>query len=143
MAGFAGIALDPVEFLDVVSSRDIRKVAKWLEKKYREVIVPIVREYPLLAALEEPTGQKVGEFLGGYAVQKYETCSSEQKQQWDASRWLHHGAIGELLVIRERKKRKPFLVGVGKGLMNSDLLDRSQWHSPAFWKAKEVIEKMR
>ncbi len=152
-ARLTGSMLDPIvdmflkeyasEFYEILNSRDIRKVVRWLEKKNREIIVPIVKEYPLLALLEQPAGTKTGELLGKYVVEKYEACSPEKKEEWNSNRWVHHGAVGELLVIRESRKRKSFLVGLGNGLMNSDLEDRNEWHTPEYWKAKEMLEKMR
>jgi hypothetical protein len=153
MAGLTDSMFDPLvsmflkeyasEFYVVLNSRDIRKVVRWLERKYREVIVPYVKEYPVLVLLEEPAGQKTGELLGKYVVDRYEASSLEKKEEWNSKRWLHHGAVGELLVIRERKKRRPFLVGLGKGLMQSDLPDMNDWHTPDYWSAKETLEKMR
>ena len=131
------------EFYEVLNSRDIRKVVRWLERKNREIIAPSVKEYPLLALLEGPAGQKTGELLGKYVVEKYEACSPEKKEEWNSNRWLHHGAVGELLVVRESRKRKSFLVGLGRGLMNSDLQDQNEWHTPEYWKAKETLERMR
>jgi len=151
--GLTDSMLDPVvntfireyapDFLKVLNSRDIRKVITWLERKHREMIVPLVKEYPVLTLLEASAGQKTGELLGRYVVDKYETCSPAEKERWNSKRWLHHGAVGELLVIREMRKQKLFLVGLGRGLMNSDLQDKDEWHTQEYWKAKEDLEKMR
>jgi len=132
------------EFHKVLDSRDIKKVVRWLERKYRDVIVPIAKEHPIIAALfEETAGRKTGELLGKYIVDKYEALSPEKKDEWDRGRWLHHGAVGELVVIRATKKGKTFLVGLGKGLMQSDLQDFNEWRSPEYWKARRIIEGMR
>jgi hypothetical protein len=72
-----------------------------------------------------------------------EACSPEKREEWMANRWLHHGAVGELLVIRESRKRKSFLVGLGKGLMNSDLQDSNEWHTAEYSRAREMLERMR
>lgn len=109
----------------------------------REIIVPFVKKYPFLTLVEESTGQKTGELLGKYVVERYEACSPEKKEVWKSNRWLHHGAVGELLVIRKSRKHKSFLVGLGKGLMNSDLQDSNEWHTPEYSRAKEMLEKMR
>jgi len=132
------------QFYKVLNTRDIRKVVQWLERKYREIIAPFVKEHPWLALLaEDQAGQKTGELLGNYIVEKYEACSPEKKVAWNSSRWLHHGAVGELIVIRETRKHRPFLVGLGRGLMISDLHDQSEWHTPEYMKAKKTLEEMR
>ncbi|MFW9943947.1 MAG: hypothetical protein ACFFB7_03030 [Candidatus Sifarchaeia archaeon] len=132
------------KFHEVLNSRDIRKVVRWLERKHREVIVPYARDHPFIAAIfEEPLGMKIGESLGEYIVDKYEAYSPEKKENWNSNRWLHHGAVGELLVIRGRKKSKPFLIGLGKGLMKSDLQDLSDWHTSEYSRAKETLLGMR
>lgn len=139
---FAG-SIDPIEFYEVLNSRDILKVIRWLEREYRVVIVPLLKKNSWLSLIEEPAGQKIGELLGNYAVERYRVCTPEKKREWDANRWLHHGAVGELLVLREKDKRRPFLVGLGKGLMISDLQDSSEWHTPEYWEARRVIQKLR
>ena len=132
------------KFYEVLNSRDIRKVVKWLEIKHRETIVPYAKEHPIIAAfLEEPVGNRVGELLGKYIVDTYEASSPEKKEEWTSNRWLHHGAVGELLVLRGTKKSNSFLVGLGKGLMNSDMQDKEDWHTPEYWKAKRIQEEMR
>ena len=131
-------------FYEAMNSRDVRKVVRWLERGYREIIVPYKREHPLIAAiLEHPVGMKSGEYLGNYFVGQYETSSPEKKAEWESCRWLHHGAVGELLVMRGVKKGNLFLVGLGQGLMNSDLQDRSEWHTSEYIRAKETLDKMR
>jgi hypothetical protein len=132
------------EFCKVLDSRDIKKVVRWLERKYRDVIVPIAKEHPIVAALfEETAGRKTGELLGKYIVDKYEILSPEKKEAWDRRRWLHHGVVGELVVIRATKKGKAFLIGLGKGLMQSDLQDADEWRSPEYWEARRIMEGMR
>jgi hypothetical protein len=135
--------IDPIEFYKVMSSRDIRKVIRWLEREYRKVVVPLVKKNSWLSLIEEPAGQKVGELLGSYFVQRYEACSPEERQEWDANRWLHHGAVGELIVHREKGKPRAFLVGLGKGLMISDLQDLNEWHTPEYWEARRSLDEMR
>lgn len=131
-------------FYEVLNSRDIRKVVGWLQRRHREIIVPYAKEHPFVAAiLEEPVGMKIGELLGKYVVDRYEASSPEKKEEWNSNRWLHHGAVGELLVIRGMKKGNLFLVGLGKGLMNSDMQDRNDWHTPEYWEAKRTLDGMR
>jgi hypothetical protein len=132
------------EYYEVLNSRDIVKVVRCFEKKYREIIAPIAKEHPWIAMLaEELAGQKTGKLLGNLFVEEYESLSSEKKAEWDSSRWLHHGAIGLLLAIRESKKNRPFLVGLGRGLMISDLQDQSEWFTPEYKIAKKALEQMR
>ena len=135
--------IDPIEFFNIMNSRDIRKVIKWLENEYRRTIVPLVKEYPLLRMIEESTGQEVGKALGNYAVQRYVAATPEEKCKWDSGRWLHHGAVGELIVFREQGRRRPFLIGLGKGLMLSDLQDMGDWHTLEFHRQKALLEKIR
>jgi Ni,Fe-hydrogenase I large subunit len=131
------------EFYKVLNSRDIKKVVRWVETKHREVIAPYKKEHPIIAAFfEELVGEKIGESLGKYVVREYDAAPSARKEEWDTKRWLHHGAIGELLVFRGLKKGNRFLVGLGNGLMNSDLEDKGDWHSHEYWKARQILEKM-
>jgi len=132
------------EFYEELNSRDIVKVVRLLEKKYRKIIAPFAKEHWVIALLsEEFAGQKTGKLLGNWFVEKYESLPPEKKAAWDSSRWLHHGAIGLLLVIRESKKDRPFLVGLGRGLMISDLQDQSKWITPEYKIAKKALEQMR
>ena len=132
------------KFHEVLNSRDIKKVVRWVERKHREVIVPYKKEHPIIAALfEERVGMMISESLGEFAVEKYDAAPSGRKEEWDSSRWLHHGAVGELLVLRGLKKGNRFLIGLGRGLMKSDLQDKNDWHSPEYWKALQTLKKMR
>jgi len=152
--GLTDAMLDPVvdmflkgaapKFHEVLNSRDIKKVVRWLEGKYRVIIVPYKRKHPFIAAaLEAPVGKKVGKSLGDYSVAQYEAASYDRRQEWNARRWLHHGALGELLIMRGMKKSNLFLIGLGNGLKESDIQDMNDWHTPEYWKAREVLEKMR
>lgn len=139
---FEGI-VDVAEFLKAYSSRDIVKLVKWVERRYREMVVPLVKGNKVLGLLELPAGQKTGQIIGQYFVDKYEECSHEEKKVWKASRWLHHGALGELLADRGDKKHKPFIVGLRRGLMMTDIQDRDEWHTPEYYLAKKKLERMR
>jgi len=131
------------EFMNAYNSRDIVKLVKWLEQRYRELIAPLVKEHKALKLIEEPAGQIVGQKIGQYFVDQYEASSQEQKEIWKLTRWLHHGALGELLIGRGRKRHKPFIVGLGKGLCMTDLQDQREWHTPGYYLAKKKLEKMR
>jgi hypothetical protein len=136
-------AVTIAEFMKAYNSKDIVKLVKWLEQRYREWIAPLVKGNKALKTFEEPAGQIVGQKIGQYFVDQYEAGSQEQKEIWQSARWLHHGALGELLIGRGRKKHKPFIVGLGKGLCVSDLQDQKEWHTPEYYLAKTRLEKMR
>jgi hypothetical protein len=103
----------------------------------------LVKGKKVLRLLEEPAGQMVGQKIGQYFVNEYEASSQEGKETWKSTRWLHHGALGELLIDRGRKKRKPLIVGLGRGLCMTDLQDQNEWHTSEYWEAKEKLDKMR
>jgi hypothetical protein len=130
------------EFMDAYDSRDIVQLVRLLERKHREMIAPIVKKYEPLKLLEESAGLKVGQSIGQWFVDQYEARSPEQKEIWKSARWLHHGALGELLMNRGKKKRKPFIVGLGNGLCLTDLQDQDEWHTPDFYLAKKKLDKM-
>jgi len=130
-------------FLEIYTSRDIVKIVRWLERKHREKVVPLVKGNKLLAMLEEPAGRKAGQIIGRYFVDQYQTCSPESRDLWFTVRWLHHGALGELLVARGKKKHRQFITGLGRGLMTTDLQDKDEWRTPEYFRAKQKIEKMR
>ena len=131
------------DFIKAYNSRDIVKLVKWLEQRYREMIAPLAKGNKALKLIEEPTGQIVGQKIGQYFVDQYEASPQEQKEIWKSTRWLHHGALGELLIGRGRKKHKPFIVGLGKGLCRTDLQDQKEWHTTEYYLAKKELEKMR
>ncbi len=131
------------EFVNAYNSRDIVKLVKWLEQRHRELIAPLVKGNKALKLLEEQAGQIAGQKIGQYFVDQYEASSQEQTEMWKSIRWLHHGALGELLIDRGRKKHKPFIVGLGRGLCMTDLQDQKEWHTPEYYLAKKKLEKMR
>ena len=139
---FEGIVAT-AEFINAYNSRDIVKLVKWLEQRYRELIAPLVKENKALKPLEDPAGQIVGQKIGQYFVDQYQASSQEQKEIWKSTRWLHHGALGELLIGRGREKHKPFIVGLGKGLCMTDLQDQKEWHTPEYYLAQNKLEKLR
>lgn len=132
------------KFRQVLNSKDIQEVVRWFEEKYQEV-----EKHPVFAArskeenFDENLGFVIGEMLGKYIVDKYKASSYEEKKEWNSNRWLHHGAIGELLAIRGEKEDNSFLVGLGRGLMDSDKHDKDEWHTAEFWVAKRTLEQMR
>jgi hypothetical protein len=131
------------EFIDAYGSRDIVKLVRWLERRHRELIAPLVKGNKILKTLEEPAGLAVGKKIGQYFVDKYGACSLQEREIWRSSRWLHHGALGELLFERGKKKHKPFIASLGKGLMMTDLQDRDEWHTSEYWEAKKKLDKMQ
>jgi hypothetical protein len=135
--------VDATEFLEIYTSRDIVKMVRWLERRYREIVVPLVKGNKLLGMFEEPAGQKAGQIIGRYFVNQYQACSSQSRDLWWTVRWLHHGALGELLVARGKKKHKPFIIGLGRGLMATDLQDKDEWHTSEYFRAGQKLEKMR
>jgi hypothetical protein len=139
---FEGV-IDVGEFLSAYASRDIVKIVKLLERKYRKSIAPLVRENKLLKPLEAPAGQVVGQKIGQHFVDVYNNASDEQRMTWQSNRWLHHGALGELLIHRALKKKMPFIVGLGRGLCMTDLQDKAEWHTQEYYRAKMELEKMR
>ena len=145
--GKSGFMFDDVicvtEFLEIYSSRDIVKIVRWLERKHREVIVPLVKGNKILGMLEEPSGRKAGQIIGRYFVDQYQASLPQTRNLWCTVRWLHHGALGELLVARGKKKHKPFITGLGSGLMVTDLQDKDEWHTSEYSRAKQKLEKMR
>ena len=132
------------KFYDAVNSRDIKKIIRWLERKYRDVIVPYAEDHPIIVSfIEEPLGKKIGELLGDYFVDRYEALSLEEKKKWNSDRWLHHGALGELIFIRGIRKHNSFFIGLGNGLMGSDAQDRNNWHTPEYEEALNELRKMK
>ncbi|OGS56995.1 MAG: hypothetical protein A3K60_00420 [Euryarchaeota archaeon RBG_19FT_COMBO_56_21] len=131
------------EFMNAYNSRDIVRLAKWLEQKHREVIAPLVKGNEVLRILEGPAGQAVGQKIGQYFTDQYEASSQEQREIWKSTRWLHHGALGELLIDRGKKKHKPFIAGLGRGLCMTDLQDQKEWHTHEYYLAQKRLEKMR
>jgi len=132
-----------VKFVDLYSSRDVVKMVRWLERKHRELVAPLVKGNTVLRFLEEPAGLRIGQIIGQYFVNQYQGSSSQVREFWSTTRWLHHGALGELVAARGRRKHKPFITGLGRGLMITDLQDKDEWHTHEYYQAKRKMEKMR
>jgi hypothetical protein len=94
---------------------------------------------------QEALGRLAGELVGNKANQLYESSSEEDKILWRKQLPFHHGDIGCALVD-DGKKRKDYLrVGLGKGLMISDIADKDEWVYPqiASLTKRNVAKKRR
>lgn len=79
---------------------------------------------------QEALGQLVGELVGNKANQLYESRSQQGKAQWREDFPIHHGDVGCALVDDGKKKKDHLTIGLGKGLMISDIADKDEWVYP-------------
>lgn len=63
--------------------------------------------------------------VGAFLV--YEALSSEFKRSFKESFNLHHGEAGVIATILGALSNDPHMVGVGTGLMATDLQDAEKW----------------
>jgi len=74
--------------------------------------------------------------VGDLANALYESRTPEGKELWEKLRPMHHGDAGYLVRENGRKKRDPFLEGIGEGLMISDAHDVDKCVYPGLEAAK-------
>ena len=94
---------------------------------------------------QEALGRLVGELVGNKANQLYETRSEEGKILWRKEIPVHHGDLGCALVDDGRKRKDHLRIGLGKGLMISDIADKDEWVYPliASLTKRNVAKKRR
>jgi hypothetical protein len=127
------------EYNKLVHGKDIEEIIHWVERQYRKYIRP--KEQPQW--MEFVDGLNWGKIFGDLANKWYNNLSFEEKYKWEnGGRWLHHGAIGELLQIRGEHTGNFFLQGLGVSLIKSDEPDRPKWHDLNYTKALEIVEGM-
>jgi len=127
------------EYKRLVYGKDIEEIILWTERLYEKYERP--REQ--CSSLEFFDGCTIGKFLGDRANDWYNSLSPEEKYKWEnGGRWLHHGAIGELLQIRGKHMGNYFVRGLGDGLMKSDEPDRPKWHDRNYFIALAIVEEM-
>jgi len=81
----------------------------------------------LEACLDELLGLIVG-FCGGEQWNRlYQSLSNEKRALWRRCRPMHHGDLGFALLRFGIEKGNSFLIGMGKGLMLSDIRDIHEW----------------
>jgi len=118
--------------------RDIVKLVRTIEE-----ISPIISLAALvLGKNAKDVGKQTGLSLGNGTNEIYQLLPDEVKVFWEAERWLHHGALGDLLKRCGEKKLDLFLIGLGEGLMESDAKDRAEWYSKEYYVALKKLEKM-
>jgi hypothetical protein len=79
----------------------------------------------------------VGELVGNKANQLYESRSEEEKMLWRKGLPFHHGDLECALVDDGKKKKDHLRIGVGKGLMISDIADEDEWVYPKLVASKK------
>jgi len=79
---------------------------------------------------QEALGRLAGELVGNKANQLYESRSEEGKILWRKELPIHHGDIGCALVDDGKKRKDHLRIGLGKGLMISDIADKDEWMYP-------------
>jgi hypothetical protein len=79
---------------------------------------------------QEALGRLVGELVGNKANQLYESCTEEEKILWRQNLPFHHGDVGCALVDDGKRRKDSLRVGIGKGLMISDIADKDEWVYP-------------
>jgi len=92
-----------------------------------------------------PEQQRTVGLLGGLLVGTkicdiYQNCTPEQQQCWRELRPFHHGDFGFSLKEEGEKRRNPFQIGLGEGLMQSDIEDIQEWD---YAKSKKYKMKKR
>ena len=84
------------------------------------------------------TGASLGIIGGVMANKKYNECTREEKKEWSENRIAHHGAVGLIITIIviclsilfkrfSESETALFLMGLGIGLMITDLNDIDRW----------------
>lgn len=86
---------------------------------------------------QEALGRLVGELVGNKTNQVYESCSDEEKVLWRKRLPLHHGDIGCALLDDGKRRKDHLRIGVGKGLMISDIADKDEWVYPKLVSSKK------
>jgi len=114
--------------IDLYKKRDIKKIVQWLEKQYDVIIAPI----DSAPSEEELLGNSIGSWLGKILNKMYGYSSPEEQIEWEKDRWMHHGAFGFLIEWWGRQNTNSFLIGLGTGLMQSDIQDKDKWFDPNF-----------
>jgi len=127
------------EYNRLVHGRDIKEIILWTERQYKKYIRPM-KQPPIV---EFADGSSTGKLFGDHANRLYDSLTPEGKYKWEnGGRWLHHGALGELLQMRGKHTGNYFLQGLGVSLMNSDIKDKPKWHDANYAKALEIVEDM-
>lgn len=106
------------------------------------------------------TGREIGFILGNKTNVIYHELPQNLKEYWENERWLHHGAIGDLIIKRaeingNKKKDKDsikecdkhmvnaFMLGLGEGLKDSDEPDMAKWFDKNYRVALSKLKKMK
>ncbi len=89
-------------------------------------------------SLDESLGYVLGQTLGDYFTDKYFSLPEAARRRWDATRLVHHGALGQILADGGAQVAESVPRGVlrraaeaarafGEGLAESDRHDEPVW----------------
>lgn len=85
-------------------------------------------------------GQEASRLFGKKINDEYENCTPEQKELWAKLRAFHHGDLGFKLREEGEKENNSFRMGLGEGLMQSDISDIHEW---GYAKSKGYVVKKK